>query len=205
MTRLCLLALVACTHAHPADSAYSATSSVKKAGDARAFHTVPLGPMTTDVEVLYGDPEKPGELYIIRINELPGTKIPLHTHPVDEHITVVQGTWYFTVGDTWDRSKLTPLHAGDYAFAPKGSTMFGECPDGAVVQLQGIGPFVIHWAHGVATLDDTPGKFHRRKGDHVVGPRGPGVIREGYASGDIVQYEIEAAAGRYMADEADVR
>src|ERR1043166_128312 len=110
MTRLCLLALVACTHAHPADSAYSATSSVKKAGDARAFHTVPLGPMTTDVEVLYGDPEKPGELYIIRINELPGTKIPLHAHPVDEHITVVQGTGYFTVGDTWDRSKLTPLH-----------------------------------------------------------------------------------------------
>ena len=58
---------------------------------------------------------------------------PPHSHPVDEHITVVQGTWYFTVGEQWDRSLLRPLHVGAYAFAAKGSTMFGYCPDGAVV------------------------------------------------------------------------
>ena len=42
----------------------------------------------------------------MRIRELPGTRIPLHSHPVDEHITVVQGTWYFAVGDTWDPARL---------------------------------------------------------------------------------------------------
>jgi quercetin dioxygenase-like cupin family protein len=190
------------------DSAFSAASGVARAADAstRTFHIAPLRPMSGDVEMLTGDPEKPGEPFVMRIRELPGTMIPLHSHPVDEHITVVQGTWYFAVGDKWDESALKALHAGDYAFAPKGATMFGYCPDGAIVQIHGVGPFVIHWLHGAKTLadPDAAGTFRFRRADRVKTPRGEGVIREGYASGDIVQYEIETATGaRFMANESD--
>lgn len=189
-------------------SAFGTASGVAQADSGGAGHRiVPLRPMTGDVEILHGDPEKAGEPFVMRINELPGTMIPLHSHPVDEHITVVQGTWYFAVGDTWDRAKLQALTPGTYAFAPRGSTMYGYSPDGAVVQVHGIGPFHIHWKNGVVTLDDPdgPASFRHRKGDRVQTPRGAGTIRQGYRSGEIIQYEIQGQGGRFMANEQDVR
>jgi hypothetical protein len=164
--------------------------------------------MAGDVEILYGDPEKPGEPFVMRIRELPGTMIPLHSHPVDEHITVVQGTWYFAVGDTWNRGALEELKTGTYAFAPKGSTMYGYSPEGAVVQVHGVGPFHIHWREGMKTLDDAegPATFRFRKGDRVRTPRGSGRIRQGYASGALVQYEVEAQDGSlFMVQEKDLQ
>ena len=136
---VCLLAS-ACSRKESGEthSAFDAASGVTRAGTAGKPHIVPLHAMSGDVEILSGDPDKAGEPFVMRINELPGTKIPLHSHPVDENITVVQGTWYFAVADKWDRAALTPLRAGDYAFAPKGSTMFAYCPDGAIVQVHGI-------------------------------------------------------------------
>ena len=197
-------------HGHP-DSAFAATTGVTRAestSGGESGRVVPLRPMTGDAEIVSGDPEKPGEPFVMRIHELPGAVVPPHTHPVDENLTVVQGVWYFAVGKTWDRGALKELRPGDYAFAPAGATMFGYCPDGAVVQVHGIGPFRIHWRHGLTTLDsaDAASTFSLRRGDRVRSPRGSGTIREGYASGPIVQYEIEAKDGsRFMADQADVR
>ena len=192
-----------------ADSPFAAASGVTRAGGGEATHRiVPLGPMTGDVEILNGDPEKAGEPFVMRIRELPGTMVPLHSHPVDENITVVQGSWFFAVGDTWDRAALKELRPGDYAFAPRGSTMFAYCPDGAVVQVHGVGPFLIHWHHGMKTIDDpdAAATFAFKRGEKVRAPRGTGVIREGYASGEIVQYEIEGeAGGRFMANQGDLR
>ena len=201
---VCLLAS-ACGRHGETHSAFDAASGVKRATAGRAPHIVPLRMPAGDADVLSGDPDKPGEPFVMRIKELPGTRIPLHSHPVDENITVVQGTWYFAVADKWDRAALTPLHAGDYAFAPKGSTMFGWCPDGAIVQVHGIGPFQIHWHHGLKTLDEPGSTFTFRRGDSVDTPRGRGTIRQGYASGDIIQYEMALANGSIvMVDQADV-
>ena len=188
--------------------AFDAVSAVTRADTGRAHRIIPLGPMSGDVEVLFGDPERPGEPFVMRIRELPGAMIPLHSHPVDENITVVQGSWYVGVGERWDSTALREMRAGDYAFVPAGSTMFAAAPEGGVVQVHGIGPFHIHWKDGLTTLDDPAGlsTFRHRKGDRVQTPRGPGVIVQGYASGAIVQYEVQGDGGtRFMADEADVR
>ena len=189
--------------------ASAADSGITRANtDTSQLHRIiPLRSMTSDVEILYGDPAAPGQPFVIRIRELPGTRIPLHSHPVDEHITVVEGTWYFAVGETWDSAALQPLTPGTYAFAPAGSTMFGYSPEAAVVQVHGIGPFHIHWREGMATLDDAGGsaRFRFRKGEQVRSPRGRGQIRQGYASGAIVQYEIETEDGRlFMVAEAEL-
>jgi len=128
--------------------------------EAPTHRIIPIHSMTEDVEVLYGDPEKPGEPFVMRIRELPGGIIPPHKHPVDENITVVQGTLYFAVGEKYDRSAMTELKAGGYAFIPKGRTMFGWTPEAAIVQVHGVGPFHIHWRAGAGwrdtlkTLDD---------------------------------------------------
>ena len=116
--------------------------------ETREHRIVPIRPMTADVEVLYGDPEKEGAPFVMRIRELPGTIIPPHKHPVDEHITVVEGTVYFAVSEKFDRAALKEIKAGGYAFIPAGSTMFGHIPDGAIVQVHGTGPFHIYWREG---------------------------------------------------------
>ena len=175
---------------------------------------IPLHPMSGDVEVLYGDPEKPGEPFVMRIRELPGGIIPPHKHPVDEHITVVQGTLYFGVGETFDRSAMKELKTGGYAFIPKGSTMFGYTPEAAIVQVHGVGPFHIHWRAGTGwrdtlkTLDDPDAAsvFKFKKGDVVVAKRGRGRIRQGYDSGEMIGYEIDGDDGTlFVAEEKDLR
>jgi len=164
--------------------------------------------MDGDVEFLYGHPDSAGRPFVMRIRELPGTIVPPHQHPVDEHITVVSGTWYFGAGERFDSTALRELKAGAYAFAPAGTTMFGYSPDGAVVQVHGIGPFHIHWRDVVRLLDEAGGAvaFRFRKGDEVVSPRGPGHIRQGYASGTLVQYEVVRSDGSiFMVREEQLR
>ena len=189
-------------------------------GDARSqavgeHRIVPLRPLTKDVEVLYGDPAAEGKPFVMRIRELPGTIIPPHKHPVDEHITVVSGTIYFGVGEKFDRAAMTEIKTGGYAFIPKGSTMFGYIPDGAVVQVHGSGPFHIHWRAGShwwekdKSLDDPDAAsiFKFKKGDLVTSSkRGKGRIRQGYFSGEILQYEVEGVSGNlFMANQDELR
>jgi len=170
---------------------------------------IPIHPMSEDVEILYGDPDKAGEPFVMRIRELPGGIIPPHRHPVDENITVLQGTLYFAVGEKFDRSAMTELKAGSYAFIPKGSTMFGWTPEAAIVQVHGVGPFHIHWRDGATwrdtlkTLDDPDAAsvFKFRKGQAVVAKRGPGRIRQGHNSGEMIGYEIDGDDGTLFAAE----
>jgi quercetin dioxygenase-like cupin family protein len=193
------------SHSHAAAAAASGVSRADAGLGARDPRFIPLAPFSGDVQLLLGDPDSAGP-FVMRINELAGTIVPPHTHPVDEHITVVQGTWLFGVGERYDTAALHALPTGAYAFAPAGTTMFAASPDAAVVQIFGNGPFRIIWRDGLATLDQ-PGSttFHFRRGDTVSGPRGDGVIREGYASGPVIQYELQLSDGRHvMASERDL-
>lgn len=215
----CGLAALGCARGRPtpvattietrtALGAASATTSAGPAVGSREFRVLTLLPMNGDVEFLFGHPDSAGRPFVMRIRELPGTIVPPHQHPVDEHITVVSGTWYFGTGERFDSTALHELRAGAYAFAPAGTTMFGYSPDGAVVQVHGIGPFHIRWRDGAKVLDE-PGAaaaFRFRKGDEVESPRGGGRIRQGYASGALVQYEVEGADGRvFMVREDQLR
>jgi quercetin dioxygenase-like cupin family protein len=178
------------------------------ATDSRSAHFAPLGRMTSDVEILYGHPDSVGKPFVMRIRELPGTIVPPHTHPVDEHITIVQGTWYFGLGEQYDSTSLRELKAGSYAFAPAGATMFAHSPELAIVQVHGLGPFQIHWREQARVLDEPGGDraFRYRKGEAVETRRGRGRIRQGYRSGNIIQYEVLLDNGTsIMASEQDVR
>ena len=180
---------------------------------AESHRIIPIREMAQDVEVLFGDPEKVGEPFVIRIRELPGGLIPPHRHPVDEHITVVQGTLYFAVGDKFDRAVMKEMKTGSYAFIPKGSIMFGYTPDAAIVQVHGVGPFQIHWRagnqwqEGLKTLDspDAGQVFKFKRGDRVTTSRGSGRIRQGYDSGEVIGYEIDGDTGTlFIAEECEI-
>ena len=208
---LAVVGMVGCVSPVTSSPPMAATSGVARADAGkgpREYRIIPLKSMAGDIEILYGDPEVSGEPFVMRIRELPGGIVPPHSHPVDEHITVVQGTWYFTLGEEYKPEALHELKTGSYAFAPKGSTMFGYSPTGAIVQVHGVGPFRIHWRGGLHTLDDPDAKsvFRFARGARVLFKDQSGRVAEGYASGKIVQYEVESPDGeRFMASEHELQ
>ncbi|MEX2141933.1 MAG: tetratricopeptide repeat protein [Pirellulales bacterium] len=97
--------------------------------------------------VLDGDPSKPGALYTFRVKAPDGYSVPPHTHPTDEHLTVIQGTILMGMGEKFDRAKLRELPAGSYIRLPKGEPHYNLYKGETVVQLHGIGPYDIHYVN----------------------------------------------------------
>lgn len=218
---LLLIAPVSCTRLGKASGVTPASAETRGgleavrsvvSADAAATNSprfVPLAAeMRADVELLSGHPDSAGRPFVMRITELAGTVIPAHKHPVDEHLTVLRGTIRFGIGERFDSTALRTLGPGSYVFLPAGTIMFAIMDGEAVVQVHGVGPFHIHWLDGLAVLGD-PGqesRFRFRLGDAVEGLGGLGRIREGYASGAIVQYVVvRADSSRFMAHEATLR
>src|SRR5713226_6313498 len=62
---------------------------------------VPLYRAGKFIEVVSGDPHQVGTPYVMRIPNYDGQIVFPHRHPEDEHITVVQGTWYLGSGESF--------------------------------------------------------------------------------------------------------
>jgi quercetin dioxygenase-like cupin family protein len=212
------IALLLATHLSAASS--STPAAAAKAAKPKALREpvfAPIHAMTDQDELVYGDTKAVGKPFVVRVRELSGTIAAPHTHTFDENITVLQGTWYFGIGDRFDPAKLHELPAGSFIFIPSGTPMFGYAKNGPVtVQIHGIGPYTQKFCHPLATLDTSkaaegsehasPSSFRFRKGDLVVSPQGSGRIRQGYATGNVVEYEVVAAdGGVFMAQEHDMK
>ena len=179
-----------------------ATSS----GDTEKAKYVPFTPLTEDAAVIHGDVEKEGQEFVMRIRELRGSSIPPHTHPVDEHLTVLTGNVCLGTGPEFVREKLECLGPGGYAFFPKGTTIFGEVLEPGTVQVHGIGPFHLHWKYPLQTFEspDAAKAFRYRAGQKVRTRYGTGIIEKGWRSGPIIQYETRVGSELVMATESEV-
>jgi hypothetical protein len=71
------------------------------------------------VQILYGDPDREGGHYVIRIGNDDGQIVFPHRHPEDEHIVVIQGTWFMGHGEVFDREVLKEMPVGTYGVVPK--------------------------------------------------------------------------------------
>jgi quercetin dioxygenase-like cupin family protein len=98
------------------------------------------------VAVLSGDPAAEGP-FAIRFRLEDGLKVPPHWHPTDEHVTVLSGTFNVGLGETFDESKMTPLHAGDYAMMPAKERHFATAKGETILQVHGMGPFKINYVN----------------------------------------------------------
>jgi hypothetical protein len=167
---------------------------------------LPFVPLNEDAVVIHGDVEKVGREFVMRIRELRGSFIPPHTHPVDEHITVLAGNVCLGSGPDFDRAKLKCLGPGGYAFFPKGTTIFGESTEPATVQVHGIGPFHLHWKYPLQTFEsaDAAQAFRYRAGQRIRTKYGVGTIEKGWRSGSIIQYETRVGSELVMATESEV-
>jgi quercetin dioxygenase-like cupin family protein len=79
--------------------------------------------------------------FTFRLKVPANSKIAPHTHPAFERVTVLEGTFYFAHGQTYDRTKTTALGPGSVAIMPPGTPMFGYTKEETVIQLHGTGPW----------------------------------------------------------------
>jgi quercetin dioxygenase-like cupin family protein len=89
--------------------------------------------------VVRGDPTKEG-MYVVRLKVPAGFKIAPHTHPDDENVTILSGSFNIGTGDKLDESKGTQVKTGGYSFVMKGMTHYAWFTDDTILQLHGIGP-----------------------------------------------------------------
>lgn len=89
--------------------------------------------------VVRGDPTKEG-MYVVRLKVPAGFKIAPHTHPNDENVTILSGSFNIGTGDKLDESKGTQVKTGGYSFVMKGMTHYAWFTDDTILQLHGIGP-----------------------------------------------------------------
>jgi len=78
----------------------------------------------------------------------------------------------------------------------------------ATLASSNFGPFHIRWQHGLVTAADSLARttFRFKRGDEVVTPRGRGSILQAYASGPIIEYDIQMPDGRrVMVHQRDLR
>jgi quercetin dioxygenase-like cupin family protein len=97
-------------------------------------------PAGAQMVLLDGDPKQKGS-FTIRLKFPAGYKIPPHTHPTAERVTVISGAVHLGIGEKLDESAGRELKAGDFAVIPAGVAHFAWSPSEAVVQIHSEGPF----------------------------------------------------------------
>ncbi|HEY5892608.1 MAG TPA: cupin domain-containing protein [Chthoniobacterales bacterium] len=99
-------------------------------------------PAGVKVSVLYGDLKK-AEPFGFRLKIPAGAVIAPHTHPVNERVTVVSGSFAMGEGEKFSQEALKDMPVGSIAIFPKGCPMFALAKEEAVVQVNGEGPWGI--------------------------------------------------------------
>ena len=90
---------------------------------------------------LLGDSSQ-GGAWVDRVRVPSGARVPAHTHPQDELVTVIEGTWYLGEGKKFDATNLKAYPAGSFIAIPAGVPHFAAAKEGTVVvQLNSNGRF----------------------------------------------------------------
>lgn len=127
---LCLALFATGSHAELGDLVH---------GGVMPLHMIPSGQW---IEKVVGDMDKPGQPFVIRIHHDAGYVVLPHTHPEDENITVLAGSWALGMGPRIKMSELEPMEQGALGFVPKKMAHFGYAKVETMLQVHGIGPFV---------------------------------------------------------------
>ena len=106
----------------------------------------PSLPPGAQVAVISGDPSKDGP-YVVRAKLPPRYTIAPHTHPTDENVTVLAGAFHIAMGDKLDKTKGTRVKAGGFFRAEQGMQHYGWTDYGAIIQVHGMGPFVVNYVN----------------------------------------------------------
>ena len=131
---------------------FAATASAQKSDAAASGSNFKWGPAPAvfpagaQMAVLEGDPSGSG-LFTVRLRMPDGYKIAPHTHPTDENVTVISGTFRVGMGEKFEKKGMLTLHAGGFVTAPQGHAHFAQASGETIVQVHAIGPFALTYVN----------------------------------------------------------
>jgi quercetin dioxygenase-like cupin family protein len=137
-----VLALVTLVYGAPPAGAADApqgmfTPDAIKWGDAP-----PSLPKGAKLAVLYGDPSKDG-LFVVRVKLPANYKIAAHSHPTDEVVTVLSGTFLVGMGDKLAPASAKAFPAGSLIVAPAKVNHFAMTKQPTVLEISAMGPLAL--------------------------------------------------------------
>jgi quercetin dioxygenase-like cupin family protein len=108
-------------------------------GPGRTWTEAKSIPPGTKMIMLYGQPDQPGP-YIFRVQFPAGYRLPPHRHPDRRSVTVLTGSYWSGVGETFAQDKLTKFGPRDYYITDADVPHFAWAETDVVIQESGIGP-----------------------------------------------------------------
>jgi quercetin dioxygenase-like cupin family protein len=128
------------------ESATTEQHVVLNSADLKWGDAPPGLPPGAKLAVLAGDPNKKGP-FTVRLQTPAGYKVPPHTHPTTEHITVISGTFNIGMGDKFDEAAGKEVGAGGFIIMPPGMKHYAWTTADTITQIHGMGPFVINYVN----------------------------------------------------------
>lgn len=147
VTATLLLATSSAAAQSVSQGAASKPHAIVATPDAIVWAAAPaLLPAGARLAVLEGDPGKHGP-FTMRLAMPANYRIPPHFHPVTEHVTVIEGTFYVGMGETFDPSQASALPIGTFAALEPGVRHFALTKGATTIQLHGVGPWSLTYVN----------------------------------------------------------
>jgi quercetin dioxygenase-like cupin family protein len=150
-----LVAIAACSEASGSEGAPDTTPTAPSASkadkqDIQWGPAPPVLPPGAQIAVLEGDPGGSGT-FTLRLKFPNGYKVAPHTHPTVENLTILAGNFATGMGTQFDESKLQPHGRDAFVSVPAEHAHFAMARGETVVQVHGLGPFVINYVNQANT------------------------------------------------------
>lgn len=141
--RACAVAVVAALATAPlAQAVQGAELVIVQSSEMAWAEGPPLLPQGARFVILEGDPTK-AEPLTVRFRLPAGYRVPPHTHPGIEHVTVLQGVLNIGTGESFDRESATEVTSGGFAVIAAGTPHFVWTSEETLLQVHSIGPLSI--------------------------------------------------------------
>lgn len=103
-------------------------------------------PAGAQMAVVSGDPTRAGP-FVIELSMPSGYRIPPHTHPTDESVKVVKGTFHVGMGSTFDEAKTSAMGVGATGAIKAGMAHYASAEGATVVSVTSTGPFAMTYVN----------------------------------------------------------
>ena len=106
----------------------------------------PSLPPGAKAAVIEGDPKAAG-LFTMRIKVPANYIIMPHSHPADEHVTVIKGSFYMGVGEKFDEKIAKKIPTGGFAVMNTDTRHYAFTKKECIIQIHGMGPWGINYVN----------------------------------------------------------
>lgn len=98
------------------------------------------------IAILEGHPKK-ADLFTVRFKLAKGFKMPAHTHPKDERVTIFSGKMSVAFGESATHDNAASFGPGDYYVNAREAVHVVWADEDTVLQITGIGPWKVNFVN----------------------------------------------------------